>query len=220
MDPEVQKLVITGGEGDLAKALIAEFENASWTVEAPGRTCLDVTSPSTIRSYFSSRDVDLLICNAGMVRDALLARLNPDGWEDVWKANYRGALDCAREALPGMTNRGSGHVVFLSSHSALHPPLGQAAYAAAKAALLGLTVDLARQYGPSGIRVNCILPGFLETRMTSTLTDQRRRDVLAEHALGRFNTPCHAARFIRFLHEDLPHTSGQCFQLDSRARQP
>jgi 3-oxoacyl-[acyl-carrier protein] reductase len=115
-----------------------------------------------------------------------------------------------------MIARGHGHIVFISSHSAKHPPVGQAAYASAKAALLGLTADLAALHGASNIRINAVLPGFVETRMTENVTETRRKQVLADHSLGRFNTCREAAAFIRFLHHELPHTSGQVFQLDSR----
>jgi 3-oxoacyl-[acyl-carrier protein] reductase len=115
-----------------------------------------------------------------------------------------------------MKRRKSGHVIFISSNSALHPPAGQAAYAAAKAALLGLVGDLAGPCGDFNIRVNAVLPGFLATRMTESVSNTRRAEVLAAHALGRFNTCERTAAFIRFLHFELPHTSGQVFQLDSR----
>ena len=115
-----------------------------------------------------------------------------------------------------MIQQGNGHIVFISSYSALHPPLGQLAYATAKAALLGLTQSLARENGHHGIRVNAVLPGFLETRMTELVSEKRKIEILANHTLGRFNTPVEVAKFIRYLHQDLCHTSGQVFQLDSR----
>jgi 3-oxoacyl-[acyl-carrier protein] reductase len=115
-----------------------------------------------------------------------------------------------------MLARGCGHVIFVSSFSAVHPPPGLAAYATAKAALLGLTRDLAGRCGSRNIRVNSVLPGFLETRMTHNVTAKRRAAVLAEHVLGTFNTPAAVAGFLHFLHHRLPHTSGQVFQLDSR----
>lgn len=90
------------------------------------------------------------------------------------------------------------------------------AYATAKAALLGLTTALADEHGPSGLRVNAILPGFLETKMTRAVSGKRKSEVLENHALGRFNTPDAVAAFIFHLQEDLPHTSGRIFQLDSR----
>ena len=109
-----------------------------------------------------------------------------------------------------------GHIVFISSFSALHPPAGQAAYAAAKAGLIGLSKSLARELGPAGIRVNAILPGFLDTPMTAGLSAERREQVRRDHALGRFNDPEAVAAFLVHLHNHLPHTSGQVFQLDSR----
>jgi 3-oxoacyl-[acyl-carrier protein] reductase len=130
--------------------------------------------------------------------------------------NYQAAAACAAAALPSMIGRGCGHLIFISSHSALHPPVGQLPYATAKAALLGLTASLARINGLHGIRVNAILPGFLETPMTESVSGKRKTGILGQHALGRFNTPDTVAKFIRHLHEDLPHTSGQIFQLDSR----
>ena len=208
--------VITGGGGGLGSAINAGFRAAGWTVEAPGSDDLDVRDPVAVRRFFSDRKPDLLVCAAGITRDAPLARLGAEAWDEIWRVNYRGALACAAAAIPGMAARGAGHVVFISSHSAVSPPPGQGAYAAAKAALLGLTRDLAARHGPDNIRVNAILPGFLETRMTANVSPSRRAEVLAAHSLGRLNTSDRVAAFIRFLHHQLPHTSGQVFQLDSR----
>ncbi len=214
--PAVNRLVITGGSGDLGRAIAGVFAAASWEIAAPGRAELDVTDSVEIRSYFQSQPVDLLVCAAGITRDALLARLDESAWDEVFAVNYQAAAVCAAAVLPGMISRGRGHLIFISSYSALHPPLGQLAYVTAKAALLGLTGSLARQNGRHGIRVNAILPGFLETQMTASVSRRRKMEVLNEHALGRFNTPDTVAKFIQHLHEDLPHTSGQVFQLDSR----
>lgn len=208
--------VITGGTGTLGVAVAAELRNAGWMVDAPGSMELDVRRPDEIGRYFASRRPKLLVCAAGVTRDAPLARLSAAAWDEVWKVSFRGARDCARIVIPGMAERGGGHVVFVSSQSAVSPPPGQAAYATAKAALLGLARELARTHGRENIRVNAILPGFLETRMTARVTSARRQEVLSGHMLGRFNTCACVARFIRHLHEDLPHTSGQVFQLDSR----
>ncbi len=212
----MERVVITGGKGSLGRALAAAFASETRLVMAPGRQELDVSSPAAVRGYFADRPVDLLICAAGIVRDAPLARLPEKSWDDTWSVNFRGAADCATAVLPGMVQRGCGHIVFISSHSALHPPAGQAAYAAAKAALLGLMESLASRHGPFGIRANAILPGFLETGMTREMPDRRKGAVLAAHALRRFNTSGAVADFVRHLHERMPHTSGQTFRLDSR----
>ncbi len=216
MQPETQQVVITGGTGFLARALAIALQDTCRTIAAPGSHELDVRDPAAIAGYFANRRVDLLVCAAGITRDAPLARLAENAWDETWMVNFAGAAACARAVIPGMRDRRQGHIIFISSFSALHPPAGQAAYASAKAALLGLNSDLARSLGPFCVRVNAILPGFLETPMTKTVTTPRRAAILADHALGRFNTCDRVAAFIRFLHHELPHTSGQVFQLDSR----
>jgi len=209
-------LVVTGGTGGLGSAIVEAFRDPCWEVAAPGRQGLDVTDGAAIAAFFAERPVDLLVCAAGVTGEQPLGRLPEARWDQVMAVNFTGAAACAHAALPGMLARGTGQVVFISSFSALHPPPGLAAYAAAKAALLGLTRELAAAHGARGIRVNAILPGFLDTRMTREVTARRREAVLGEHTLGCFNTPAAVAGFIRFLHEHLPHTSGQVFQLDSR----
>ncbi|WP_240963783.1 SDR family NAD(P)-dependent oxidoreductase [Luteolibacter luteus] len=210
------KVVITGGEGGLARAIHAAFVDAGLDVMAPGRAELDVTDEAGAKDYFRRHSPELLVCNAGITRDAPLAKLREADWDQVLAVNLRGAANCAAAALKGMLRSRSGHIVFISSYSAIHPPAGQAAYAAAKAGLIGLGKSLAKELGSAGIRVNVILPGFLETRMTEAVSPERRDQVKSEHALGRFNTPEAVAAFLRTLHLHLPHTSGQVFQLDSR----
>lgn len=209
-------VIVTGGTGGLGGAVASEFASHGWRVEAPGSADLDMRDPEVIRSYLAGREPDLLVCAAGVARDSLLAKATIADWDESWTVNFNGAVRCAESVIPGMVRRGSGHVVFISSWSALHPPVGQAAYAATKAALLGLTRDLAGRFGSCNIRVNAVLPGFLETRMTAGLTPSRKREIIGDHSLGRFNTADRVAAFLRFLHENLPHTSGQIFQLDSR----
>jgi 3-oxoacyl-[acyl-carrier protein] reductase len=212
----VKNLVITGGGGDLGKALATVFAEAGWNVFTPSRCELDVIDSAAIRNYFDSRQLDLLVCAAGITRDVPLLRMRENEWDEVIAVNFQGSTNCAAAVLPGMIRQGHGHIVFISSYSALHPPAGQAAYAASKAALLGLTGDLAARYGSSNIRFNAILPGFMETQMTQTVSTVRKTEILTDHSLGRFNTPATVAKFICHLHEHLPHTSGQVFQLDSR----
>jgi 3-oxoacyl-[acyl-carrier protein] reductase len=209
-------VVITGGEGGLGRAIAAAFTTAGHPVLAPGRSQLDVTDAAGVREFFREHSAELLVCNAGLTRDAPLARLDESSWDEVMAVNLLGAAACAAAASRSMLRARRGHIVFLSSFSALHPPPGQAAYAAAKAGLIGLAKSLARELGPAGIRINTILPGFLETPMTASLSDDRREQVRREHVLDRFNTPEAVASFLVHLHDHMPHTSGQVFQLDSR----
>lgn len=220
MNDRTRQVVITGGTGSLGRAIAAAFESAAWSVAAPGHRELDVRDEAAVRRFFHHRPVDLLVCAAGIIRDAPLLRTAESTWDEIWEVNFTGAARCAVAAMPGMLAQQAGHIIFIASHSALHPPAGQAAYAAAKAALLGLTGDLATRHGPSNIRINAVLPGFLETPMTEAVTRRRRAEILAAHSLARFNTCRETAAFIAFLHHHLPHTSGQAFQLDSRANPP
>jgi 3-oxoacyl-[acyl-carrier protein] reductase len=216
MPSERKHAVITGGTGGLGSAVAIHLANHGWDVAAPGSGELDVRDSEAVTRFFLKRRVDLLVCAAGLTLDAPLARLTEHAWSQTIDVNFHGASRCARAAIPRMIECGEGHVIFISSQSAVHPPPGQSAYAAAKSALLGMTTDLARRHGFSNIRVNAILPGFLETRMTAKLSSERVSEILDCHTLGRLNTCQAVAEFVLFLHECLPHTSGQVFQLDSR----
>ena len=213
----LKRTIITGGTGGLGTAIGDAFGDAGWDVVRLGRDDLDLGDGRAVESYFRGNPCDLLVCAAGCTEDAPLGKISERAWDTVFGVNYEGAERCAAAAIPGMVARGGGHVVFVSSHAAIHPVGGQAAYAAAKAALLGLTGELAARWGGAGVRVNAVLPGFLETAMTAGVSGRRREEVRAGHHLGRFNTPAAAAEFILFLEERMPHTSGQVFQLDSRA---
>jgi 3-oxoacyl-[acyl-carrier protein] reductase len=136
----------------------------------------------------------------------------------VLDVNLGGAFRCSQRALPPMLKARSGHIVNIGSFSALSGPIGQTNYAAAKAGLIALTQSIAKEAGVRGIRSNTVLPGFLETKMTAAVPPEAVGRALDAHVLGRFNTAEDAARFIVFLHQHLPHVSGQLFQLDSRIR--
>jgi 3-oxoacyl-[acyl-carrier protein] reductase len=207
-------ILISGGEGDLARALKKEFPRD--TVHAPGRREMDVRDEAHVETYFSHLErIDVLIANAGVTRDGAVTGVAADDFNEVVNVNLRGAFLCSRAALKFMVRQRSGHIVLIGSRAARHGTQGQSAYAAAKAGLVGLAQSLAKEYGARNIRCNVVLPGFLETRMTAGLSAERREEVRAEHALGRFNTVENAARFIAFLAR-LDHVSGQVFTLDSR----
>ncbi len=209
-------VLISGGEGDLARALRGEFEREDTVVSAPGRKAMDVRDEAQVEAFFSGLErLDVVIANAGLTRDGVLAGLSGEDFGEAVNVNLRGAFLCARAAVKRMAKQRSGHLIFIGSRAARHGTRGQSAYAAAKAGLVGLALSIAKEYGGRNIRCNVVLPGFLETRMTARLAPERREEVRAEHALGRFNTVENAARFIAFLAR-LDHVSGQVFTLDSR----
>lgn len=214
--------VITGGQGDLAAPLRGELAEGGFRVLAPGRAELDVRSRESVTAFFSRVEkLELLVLNAAIVRDQSAQHMEASTFAEVVETNLTGAMRCARAALPLLlrdvsAGQGMGHVVLLGSFSGLGGAVGQTNYAAAKAGLIGLTQSLAAEWGASGLRVNCVLPGFMETKMTAPLSEAVRERARARHVLGRFNEPGRAAKFIRFLHEEMLHTSGQVFNVDSR----
>ena len=115
-----------------------------------------------------------------------------------------------------MVKQRDGHIINIGSFAALNGTPGQSHYAAAKAGLIALTKSTALEYGARNVRCNCVLPGFLETKMTKQTLDKHRERILASHSLGRLNTVEDAARFIAQL-DSFAHLSGQVFQLDSRS---
>jgi 3-oxoacyl-[acyl-carrier protein] reductase len=207
-------VLISGGEGDLACALRKEFQRD--TVHAPGRKEMDVREEEQVNACFAKlARLDVLIVNAGLTRDGAMTALASADFKETVDVSLRGAFLCTRAAVKLMVKQRSGHILLIGSRAARHGTAGQSLYAAAKAGLVGFGQSLAREYGARNIRCNVVLPGFLETRLTAGLPGARRDAVRAEHALGRFNTPENAARFIAFL-AGLDHVSGQVFALDSR----
>lgn len=212
--------VITGGAGDLAQTIAAELRQAGFEVLAPGRDALDVTSAASVRAFFAGlKQLDLLVNNAGVCHDVSVAKMTEADFDHVVDVNLKGAFLVAQSAVKLMSKQRHGHLVNIGSYSALSGPAGQANYAAAKAGLIGFTQSIAKEYGARNIRANCVLPGFLETKMTRHLLEDAawQENLLSQHTLGRLNTTQDVARFILFLHS-MENVSGQVFQLDSRVR--
>lgn len=200
----------------MGSAIARQFRNARWEAVGLGRGDLDLTDRVEVKRYFSENPCDLLVCAAGIVRDQPLVKMETAVWDEVFEVNFTAARNCAAAAVESMAGKGGGHVIFVSSYAAMYPAVGQAAYATAKAALLGLTKGLAAERGADGVRVNAVLPGFLETKMTEGVSGKRKDIVREQHVLGKFNTVEAAAEFFVFLEERMKGTSGQLFQLDSR----
>lgn len=211
-------VLITGGAGDLAQAIRTELQQAGFDVLAPARDTLDVTKADSVRAFFADiKQLHLLINNAGVCHDVSVAKMSEDEFDHVVNVNLKGAFLVSQAAVKLMSKQRHGHIVNIGSYSALSGPAGQANYAAAKAGLIGFTQSIAKEYGARNVRANCVLPGFLETKMTRHLLEDVawRESLLSQHALGRLNTAQDVARFIVSLHS-LENISGQVFQLDSR----
>ncbi len=211
-------LIITGGSSTIAQHIGQYWKkhHTDWLTLVVNRSVLDVTDTNAVQEYFSNHKCDLLVCAAGISDNSLLRQTSATAFEKSLQVNLHAAANCAVAAAKRMAKQMSGHILFLSSYSAYHPPSGQVAYATSKGALLGLTQDFAKEWGPYNIRVNTILPGWIDSPMTQIVSEKRRSQVLAEHTLKRWNTSENVAAFVSHLHHYLVNTSGQIFNLDSR----
>jgi 3-oxoacyl-[acyl-carrier protein] reductase len=147
-------------------------------------------------------DVDVLVNNAGITRDTLLARMTDDDWREVLATNLGGPFHTCRAVTRKMLRRRAGAIVNLTSVVGLHGNPGQANYAASKAGVIGFTKALARELGSRGVRVNAVAPGYIATELTNVLPEQARDLILANTPLGRLGEPEDVARAVRFLCSD------------------
>ena len=159
--------------------------------------------------------VDFAIANAGQSIDSLLLRLKPDALDQMLSVNLKSAFYlCGAVAKPMMKQR-SGSIVLMSSIVGLMGNVGQAAYAATKAGLLGLTKSLAKELGSRNIRVNAVAPGLIETAMTEKMPDEAREYLLKQAALGRAGKPEDVSGVVTFLcSEAAGYITGQTLVVD------
>lgn len=159
--------------------------------------------------------LDIVVANAGIALDALLPRLKEPDLERVWAVNVKGAIACARGAVRTMMRARWGRIVFMTSVAGEMGNAGQAAYASSKAALIGLTRSLAREYASRSITVNAVSPGFIETDMTRGVSDAMRERVLPAIPLGRTGTPDEVAAAVVFLcAEEAAYVTGQVLRVN------
>jgi len=162
--------------------------------------------------------VEGLVNNAGELRESLLALTSDADWDAVVDGNLGGLFRCCRAVLRGMIHRRRGAIVNLASLSALHGVAGQAAYAAAKAGILGLTRALAREVGKRNIRVNAVVPGFVATDMTAELPAEAIRTLRAGECLpGGTSAAAVADAVVFLLSERAAGITGQALVVDAGA---
>jgi 3-oxoacyl-[acyl-carrier protein] reductase len=159
-----------------------------------------------------------LVNNAGLRRESLLALTSDEDWHAVLDTNLGGLFRCCRAVLRGMMHRRRGSIVNVSSLSALHGVAGQAAYAASKAGILGLTRSLAREVGKRGVRVNAVVPGFVATDLTADLPAPAVAALRAGECLPGGVTAPQVAEAVRFLLSDRAAAiTGQALVVDAGA---
>lgn len=159
--------------------------------------------------------IDVLVCNAGISVEGLVQDLTDEEWDRLQGVNLTGALNAVRAAVPGMISAKSGSIVLMSSMWGRSGASCEAAYSATKAALIGLGQGLAKELGPSGIRVNMVCPGVIDTDMNRGRSEEDWAEILADTPLGRIGKPEEVADLVYFLTSDkASFITGQAIGID------
>jgi 3-oxoacyl-[acyl-carrier protein] reductase len=187
-----------------ARRVVEAIEARGGKAEALGFDVADMAASEEAIAAAAKRlgRLDILVANAGVSIDNLLLRVKEEEIDRVLSVNVKGALGCARAAIKVMMRARTGRVVFLSSVVGEMGNAGQSVYAASKAALIGLTKTLAREYASRGITVNAITPGFIDTDMTSSLGEGAKEGMLKAIPLGRTGRAEEVAAAVAFLCSD------------------
>jgi 3-oxoacyl-[acyl-carrier protein] reductase len=143
--------------------------------------------------------IDVLVNNAGITRDRLIAMMSEEDFSEVIRVNLNGCFNMTRHITRQMMKQKSGIIVNLSSVIGIHGNAGQANYAASKAGIIGLTLSTAKELGSRGIRVNAVAPGYIQTDMTSALNDEQREKIASHILLGRLGQVEDVANLVSFL---------------------
>ena len=171
--------------------------------------CADVADEQAVKAAFSKLPpLDALICNAGIAHYGLISDISPDEWRRIFAVNVDGVYYCVRAALPGMLQTQSGAIVTVSSMWGQVGASCEAAYSATKGAVIALSKALAQELGPSGIRVNCVAPGVIQTDMCANVDPAVMESLREQTPIERLGTPEDIAQAMAFL-VDAPFVTGQ-----------
>lgn len=146
--------------------------------------------------------IDVLICNAAIADFNLITDISDSRWAEIIDTNLNGVFYCIKNVLPGMISRKSGSIITVSSMWGQVGASCEIAYSTAKAGVIGLTKALAKEVGPSGIRVNCIAPGMIDTEMNANVSEAVSLEIAEETPLCRIGKPAEVAETMRFLASD------------------
>lgn len=159
--------------------------------------------------------IDVLVNNAGIIRDNLILRMKEEEFDEVIRINLKGVFNCIKHASKIMMKQKSGKIINISSIIGLMGNIGQINYAAAKAGIFGITKSAAKELALRGITVNAVAPGFIETEMTNTLSDKHKEAILKAIPLGRIGNSKDVANIVGFLSsEEASYITGQIICVD------
>lgn len=215
----MQHALITGGSRGIGAATVRAFVGAGYTVsffyeknEAAAQALADETGAVPIRCDVADTQavakavealppVDVLVNNAGISHVGLISQISPAEWDRLFAVNVKGIYNTVRAVLPAMLQKKAGAIVNVSSMWGQAGASCEAAYSATKGAVIALTQALARELGPSGVRVNAVSPGVIDTEMNANLSPEDRAALAAETPLERVGTPEEVAKAILYLAE-------------------
>lgn len=217
---EGKTALVTGGSRGIGAAVARELARAGATVvvgyrsgadeaeaiasEIDGRAVqADVSNVDDAKRLVDEAgDLDVLVNNAGITRDGVLARMTDDDWRSVLETNLSSVFYTCRAVSRGMMKRRGGSIVNLSSIVGLHGNWGQSNYAASKGGIVAFTKSLAQELGSRGVRANVVAPGYIKTQLTDAIPEEAQQQMLGLTPLGRFGEPEDVARAVRFLSSD------------------
>ena len=213
----MKTVVITGGSRGIGAAAVELFakqghrvyflyeknhEAAKTVAKNTGATaiCCDVADSAAVKEAFETiPDVDILICNAGICYSGLMSSLPEENWDRIFHVNVKGIYNCVNAAMPAFLRKHAGSVVTVSSMWGQVGASCEAAYSATKGAVIALTQALAKELGPSGIRVNCVAPGVIMTDMCATVDPEILEEMASDTPVGRNGTPMDVAKAMEYL---------------------
>ena len=224
-------VVITGGSRGIGAAAVELFaakghtvyffyvsnEEAALAVAAKtGATAIrcDVSDRCSVETAFARiPDVDVLICNAGISISGLLNMMPEEDWDRLFDVNVKGIYHCVNAAMPFFLKKQRGCVITVSSMWGRVGASCEAAYSATKGAVIALTKALAKELGPSGIRVNCVAPGVILTDMCACYDEETLTGLAEETPMGRNGTPADVAKAMEYL-SDADFVTGHILTVD------
>jgi len=212
-------VVITGGSRGIGAAAVSRFaakgcrvfflyekehEKAAAVSAATGATaiCCDVADGKAVKEAFAAiGDVDILICNAGICLSGLMSSIDEESWDRQFDVNVKGIYHCVNAAMPSFLQKQKGCIITVSSMWGQVGASCEVGYSATKGAVIAMTKALAKELGPSGIRVNCVAPGVILTDMCATVAPEILAEMAAEAPVGRNGTPDDVAIAMEYLAE-------------------
>ena len=197
---------------DAAEALVSELEVIGVRAKAYQSDAADYAQAhetvEDIKNTFGH--IDILVNNAGITKDGLMMRMDEAQWDAVINTNLKSAYNFIHACTPIMARQRSGSIINMTSVVGLCGNAGQCNYAASKAGLIGLAKSIAKEMGPRGIRANCIAPGFIDTDMTSVLSEDMRKEIEKQIPMRRTGSPEDVAKVALFLASDMSsYVTGQ-----------